>query len=335
MTKSGISAATSVRARTLNTHNAVVEAQLEEMRRDPSVVVLGQGIPDVYGTTPGFVEEFGQARVRDTPLSEAAEVGTAIGAAMTGLRPIVDLTLSFTMYLAMDQIVHQAAMARHLSGGQVKLPLVIRALMHYGDSTGSDMADRPYPAFMPFPGLKIAIPSSPADAKGLLKSAIRDDNPVLFFRDYNLTERGEVPAGDHLVPFGVADIKREGRDVTVVGIAKGVPHALKAAELLATEGVELEVVDPRTLRPLDTETIIDSVRKTGRLVIVEPANRVCGAGAEIAAIVAEKAIHHLRGPILRVTCDDTNVGFSPSLLHVFPTPEKVAEAVRRVMNESR
>jgi len=321
--------------RKINSHQATADAQAEEMRRDSSVIIFGQGIPDVYGVTPGFVEEFGPLRVRDTPLSEAAEVGAAVGAAMTGLRPIVDLTLSFTMYLAMDQIVHQAAMSRFIFGGQPELPLVIRASMHYGDATGSDMADRPYPAFMPFPGLKIALPSTPADTKGLLKTAIRDDSPILFFRDYSITERGPVPDGDHLVPFGVADIKRAGEDVTIVGIAKGVMHALQAAEKLASEGIDVEVVDPRTVRPLDEESILESVRKTGRLVVVEPANRVCGAGAEIAAIVAEKAIHDLRGPIVRVTCDDTNIGYSPTLLHVFPTPEKVATAVRRVLEESR
>lgn len=324
-----------VATRRMNAHQATAEAQAEEMRRDPAVIIFGQGIPHVYGMTPGFVEEFGPLRVRDTPLSEAAEVGAAIGAAMSGLRPIVDLTLSFTMYLAMDQIVHQAAMARFNSGGQAELPLVIRAGMHYGESTGSDMADRPYPAFMPFPGLKIVVPSTPADTKGLLKAAIRDNSPVLFFRDYSITDREAVPDGELIIPLGVADVKRTGKDVTIVGVAKGVMHALKASETLASEGIDAEVVDPRTLRPLDEDTILESVRKTGRLVIVEPANRVCGAGAEIAAIVAEKAIHDLKGPIVRVTCDDTNVGYSPTLLHVFPTPEKVEAAVRRVVKESR
>jgi pyruvate dehydrogenase E1 component beta subunit len=321
--------------RELNFLQAIAEAQAEEMRRDPNVIIYGQGIPHVYGTTPGFIEEFGPLRVRDAPLSEAVEVGAGIGAAMTGLRPIVDLTLSCFSYVAMDQIVHQAAMIRFMFGGQATLPLVIRSFYVYGVSTAAHHSDRPYPLFMHFPGLKIVVPTTPADTKGLLKTAIRDDSPVLFFQDGMLATRGPVPDGEHLVPFGVADVKRHGSDVTVVGISGGASQGLQAAEALESEGVDVEVVDPRTLRPLDTDTILASVRKTGRLVVVEPANRVCGAAAEIAAIVAENAIHDLRAPILRVTCEDTNVGYSPALLDIFPTPEKVATAVRRVMAESR
>jgi pyruvate dehydrogenase E1 component beta subunit len=284
--------------------------------------------------TTGFVEEFGALRVRDAPLSEAAEVGIGIGAAMTGLRPIVDMTYSSFLYLAMDQIVHQASMSRFMFGGQVSIPLVIRATMHYSRPSGAHHCDRPYPLFMHFPGLKVIAPTTPADAKGLLKTAIRDDSVVLFFRDGNLAGKGPVPNGEHLVPLGVADVKRPGDDVTIVAIATGVPQSVQAAQTLEGEGIDVEVIDPRTLKPLDTETILTSVRKTGRLVVVEPANRMCGAAAEIAAIVVEEAFDSLRAPIQRVTCEDTNVGYSPPLLaEVFPTAEKVAAAARQVMRK--
>lgn len=314
---------------------AVQEAQAEEMRRDPRVIIFGQGVPTgYYGMTEGFAQEFGPKRVRDGPLSEAVEIGAGIGAAMTGLRPIVDLTGSSFMYVAFDQIVHQAAMTRFMFGGQAKIPLVIRTTMGYRRSSAAHHSDRPYPIFMHFPGLKIVTPSTPADTKGLLKTAIRDDSVVIFFRDGTLAAKGTVPNGEHLVPFGVADVKRQGTDVTIVAIAGEVIRSLKAADTLQLEGIDVEVVDPRTLRPLDTKAIIASVRKTGRLVVVEPANRVCGAAAEISAIVAEEAFDALRAPIVRVTCEDTHPGYSPPLWNrIYPTPEKIAAAVRRVVGK--
>jgi pyruvate dehydrogenase E1 component beta subunit len=319
--------------REITYRQAMQEAYAEEMRRDPTVVIFGQAIPgNLYGSTEGFLEEFGPWRVRDAPLSEGVEVGAGIGAAMTGLRPIVDLTGASFAYNAMDQIVHQAAMTRYMFGGQAKIPLVIRTNIGYGRSSAAHHSDRPYPIFMHFPGLKVVLPSTQADIKGLLKTSIRDDSPVIFFFDGTNTAKGPVPTGEYLVPLGVADVKRTGSDVTIVAIGALVYQSLKVAEALAAEGIDIEVVDPRTLRPLDTETIIKSVRKTGRLVIVESANRMCGAAAEISAIVAEEAFDALRAPIVRVTPEDTNVPYSPPLVALlWPTPEKITAAVRRVV----
>jgi pyruvate dehydrogenase E1 component beta subunit len=314
---------------------AINQAQKEEMRRDERVIIFGQGIPsNLYGSSDGLLEEFGPLRVRDTPMSEASEIGAGVGAAMTGLRPIVDMNAASFMFGAMDQIISQAAKNRYMFGGQATIPLVIRANLGYLRGSAAHHSDRPYPLFMHIPGLKVVAPSTPADLKGLLKASIRDDNVVVFFRDTTLTAKGPVPVGEHLVPLGVADVKRHGRDVTVVAITSGVVHSLKAAELLAAEGIDVEVIDPRTLKPLDTATILASVVKTGRLVIVDPANRICSAASEIAAIVAEEGFHSLRGPIIRVTCPDSHVPFSPELeASLFPTAAKVVDAIRLVLQE--
>jgi len=314
--------------------HAVIEAIKEEMRRDERVFVMGEDVesPLFWGPTGTFKEEFGGSRVRNTPMSEAAFVGAGIGAAMTGMRPLVEMTVASFLYVAFDQVVSMGAKSRFMFGGQASVPMVIRATSMYGRGLAAQHSDRPYPTFMGIPGLKIVAPTTSADVFGLMKSAIRDDDLVLFMEDVNLHgTRGEIPEGDHLVPIGRAAVRRPGNDVTAVGVSGGILAALAAAETLAGEGVSVEVIDPRTLAPLDTRTIIDSVARTGRLVVVDPAHRVCSVASEIAAVVAEEAFDSLRGPIVRVTTAQLPVPFSPSLEKGFyPTAEKVAEAIRRV-----
>jgi pyruvate dehydrogenase E1 component beta subunit len=313
---------------------AVREALWEEMQRDERVFVLGEDVsPGVLGTTMGFVDEFGIERVRDTPISEAGFLGAAAGAAMVGMRPVVDMMISSFMWVAMDQLVSVIAKATYMTGGQARMPITIRAALFYGGSTAAQHSDRPMATFMTIPGLKIIAPSGAADAKGLLKAAIRDDNPVLCFEDGTIRgQKGEVPTGDHVVPLGVADIKREGTDVTVVAIAGCVPQALKAAEALAAEGISVEVLDPRTLVPLDRPAILASVAKTGRLVIADVTHRTCGVAAEISATVAEDGFASLKAPIARVTTPDVHIPFSPALeRQLYPNADKIADAVRATL----
>jgi|SRR5581483_844461 len=313
---------------------AIAEAGWQEMQRDPTVFVMGEDIRSgLFGATAGFLEEFGPERVRNTPISEAGFVGAAIGAAMTGMRPIVDMSISVFLYVAMDQVVSQAAKDTYLFGGQARIPIVIRSALFYGGSNAAHHSDRPYPMFMNVPGLKIITPATPYDAKGLLKSAIRDDDPVLSFEDCTLWySKGDVPEDDYTVPLGSADVKHEGSDVTVVAIAGAVPHAIAAATKLAPDGISVEVVDPRSLVPLDRDTILRSVAKTGRLVVADPAHTTCSAASEISAIVVENAFGDLVAPILRVTTPDVQIPFSPPLERtLYPNAEKIAIAVRRVM----
>jgi acetoin:2,6-dichlorophenolindophenol oxidoreductase subunit beta len=313
---------------------AIRDAQFEEMQRDPSVFMMGEDLTsNLFGATTGFVEAFGAQRVRNTPISEAGFVGAAAGAAMVGMRPIVDVTIASFIYPAMDQLISIIAKSRYLYGGQARLPLVLRLSMFYGNSTAAQHSDRPYPMLMGVPGLKIILPSNARDMKGLLKSAVRDDDPVLCFEDSSLwSSKMDIPEGEEvLVPFGQAAIRREGTDVTVVALAGAVPLALAAATALAQEGVSVEVIDPRTLVPLDVATIVRSVRKTGRLVAVDPAHRTCSAASEIAALVAEQAFDALRAPVLRVTTPDMHIPFSPPLeARLFPTRQTITEAIRNV-----
>lgn len=312
---------------------AIVDAQAEEMRRDPRVFVMGEDVRmDLFGKTTGLLEEFGPERVRDTPICEATIVGAAVGAAMTGTRPIVDLALASFLYLAMDQLVNMASKIRYMTGGQARVPMVVRAALSYRRSGAAQHSDRNYPMFMNVPGLKIAIPSTPADAKGLLKTAIRSDDVVLFFEDSSVASgREDVADETALVPFGVASRVRTGTDVTIVAIGGSVPQAGKAADRLATMGISAELIDPRTLVPLDEETILRSVAKTGRLVIVEPAHRTCGAGAEIASIVAERGFADLRAPVRRLTAPQTHVPFSITLERaLYPTMDGIVTAARAV-----
>jgi pyruvate dehydrogenase E1 component beta subunit len=312
--------------------DALNQAIKEEMRRDESVFIMGESIRGgIYGVTGGLSQEFDE-RTLDTPLSENGFVGAAVGAAAVGMRPIVQSASSF-LWVAMDQLVSQAAKMRYMFGGQVDLPIVYRCGMGYGNNTAAHHTDRPYPMYMNMPGLKIAIPTSPADAKGLLKTAIRDNDPVMFFEDNNLMgTRGEVEDGDHTIPFGIADVKHEGTDVTVVALAGMMRRALAVANDLAEEGISVEVVDPRTIVPLDKATILASVEKTGRLVVVDPAHKSCSVASEISAMVAQEGFWTLQAPIQRVTSLDVHFPFSPALEKlVFPNEDKIAEAVYAVL----
>jgi pyruvate dehydrogenase E1 component beta subunit len=313
---------------------AIRDAQREEMRRDDRVFIMGEDVAwNMLGSTEGFVEEFGADRVRNTPITEAAFTGAAAGAAMVGMRPIVDLMLTSFMYCAMDQIISIISKSTYLYGGQASLPLTIRASMFYGGSNAAQHSDRPLAPFMASPGLKIIAPSSPYDAKGLLKAAIREDDPVISFEDGTLwTMTGDVPDEDYIVPLGQADVKREGSEVTVVAISGAVRAALAAAGQLASEGISVEVVDPRSLVPMDYATILSSVAKTGRLVVADPSHRTCSPAAEIAATVAEDGFWSLQAPIVRVTTPDTHIPFSPPLeAQLYPGPDRIAEAVRQTL----
>jgi acetoin:2,6-dichlorophenolindophenol oxidoreductase subunit beta len=321
---------------------AIGAAQREAMEADERVIIMGEDVEaNVYGTMGGgksradkgdFLQMFGANRIRNTPISEEVMVGAAAGAAMTGLRPIVDLSYSTFLYMAMDQFVNQVAKSRYMFGGQASLPVVFRSAMFYGLSTAAHHSDRPYPMFMNVPGLKIMVPASPTDAKGLLRTAIDMDDPVLSFEACLLWGMKEdVEDGAFRIPFGVARTVREGTDVTLVAIATAVPQAVQAAKTLQDEGISVEIIDPRTLVPFDAETVLNSVARTGRLVIADPANRTCGAAAEISAIVAEQAFDCLKAPIIRVTTPDTHIPFSPAIeKQLYPNAGTIADAVRKV-----
>ncbi|MCS5614010.1 MAG: alpha-ketoacid dehydrogenase subunit beta, partial [Candidatus Poribacteria bacterium] len=284
------------------------------------------------GSTANLLSEFGEKRVLDTPLSENGFFGAAVGASLVGSRPIVETLTSF-MWVAMDQLVSQAAKMRYMFGGQATLPVVYRALMMYGGGAAAHHSDRSYPMFMNMPGFKVAIPSNPADMKGLLKTAVRDNDPVIVFEDGTLYgSRGEVPEGEHLVPFGQAKIVKEGTDCTVVGIAAGVGHSLTAANNLSKEGISVEVIDPRTLVPLDKATILQSVAKTGRLVIVDPAHKVCSAASEISSVVAEEGFWDLQAPIQKIASEQVHIPFSPALEKlVYPDVDKISKGIKKTL----
>ncbi len=311
--------------------DAVTQAQAEEMSRDERVVLLGQDTP-LY-TTGGHFDAIRKDRIRTTPISELGMAGIGVGAALTGLRPIIDLTMSSFIYLASDQIINQAAKLRYMTGGKAQVPLVIRTCMYYNASVAAQHSDRSYTLFMNTPGLKIVLPATPSDVKGLLKSAIRDDDPVLVFEDVNLWAKKElVPTDpDYLVPIGKADIKKAGSDVTVVSIGGCLHPALKAAKALEDEGVSVEVIDPRTIVPLDKETILKSVAKTGRLVIVDNAHRTGSVASEIAAVVAEEGFDCLRKPVQLVTTPDVQIPFSPALEKpLYPSQQYIINAVKKL-----
>jgi pyruvate dehydrogenase E1 component beta subunit len=317
--------------RQISYFQAIFEAHQEEMHRDARVVLIGEDI-SLY-TRTGILDESLEGRIFSAPISEAGFTGVGVGAALTGLRPIVDLTIASFMYLAADQIINQAGKLHFMSGGQASIPLVVRASMWHDGSNAGHHSDRPYPMFMNAPGLKIVVPATPFDIKGLLKAAIRDDDPVLVFEDNSLWfQSGSVPEGDYVVPIGVADVKQEGRDVTVVTIGSALGETLEAARDLAAEGVSVEVIDPRTLVPLDTQTLLESVARTGRLVIVDPANRTNSAASEIAAIVAEEGFDSLRKPVVRVTTPDVVIPFSPAMEKpLYPRKADIVAAVRKML----
>jgi pyruvate dehydrogenase E1 component beta subunit len=323
--------------RKITYREALREALREEMRRDSTVFLLGEDIGRYWGgafkVTEGLAEEFGDERVRDTPISESAIIGTAVGAAITGMRPVAEIMFGDLTALAMDQIANQAAKIRYMFGGQASCPLVIRTPFGAGVNIASHHSQSLEAWFMHVPGLYVAVPSTPYDAKGLLKTAIRGNNPV-FFCEHKLLYpvEDEVPEEEYTIPFGVADIKREGADVTILATLYMVHKALNAAKQLEKEGVDAEVVDPRTLTPLDKQAIIRSVKKTGRLVIVSEDCKTAGVSAEIAAMVTEEAIDYLDAPIKRVAEPDTPIPFSPPLeQYVIPDEKAIMKAVKKVV----
>jgi pyruvate/2-oxoglutarate/acetoin dehydrogenase E1 component len=306
------------------------------MLRDPNVFVMGEDVTlgAVWAITKGLAEEFGIERVRDTPISESAFVGAGIGAAMTGMRPIVEVRFTDFLFVAMDQLANQAAKLRFMTGGQVKLPLVFRAALGGGLSAGAHHSQCPEALFMHIPGLKIAMPSTPYDAKGLFKTAVRDDNPVMFFEHKCLYgTKCYVPEDEYTIPFGAAEVKKEGKDVTLVATSLMVHKSLAAAKKLENEGIGVEVIDPRTLVPLDKQTILNSVEKTSKLVIVGEDCKTCGVGAEIAAVVAEEAFSYLAAPIKRVAVLDVPIPFSPELeKRTIPDENSIIDGVKEVVN---
>jgi acetoin:2,6-dichlorophenolindophenol oxidoreductase subunit beta len=315
---------------------ALHDALREEMLRDDRVFCLGEGIAErggSYKVTEGLLAEFGPGRVIDTPLSEAGFVGLGVGAAIAGGRPVVEILFVDFLLLTMDQLVNQAAKYRFMSGGQGHVPLVVRTQGGAGNSLAAQHSQSLEALFVHVPGLKVVMPSTPADAKGLLKTAIRDEDPVVFIEHKLLyMTEGEVPDGEHVVPFGVADVRRSGDDVTLVAWSHMVTKALKAADELAEEGISVEVIDPRTLVPLDIDTIVASVRRTGRLVVAQEAPRRGGVAAEIAAEVAERAWGDLRGPVVRVAGANTPIPFNLALEQAsIPQVADIRAAVRAAL----
>lgn len=311
---------------------AVVEALYEEMKRDERVFLMGEDVGRfgmVYFANPKLWKEMGDERVRDTPISENAIVGFALGAAITGMRPVAELMFCDLLPLAADQIVNQAAKMRYMFGGNIKVPLTIRTTLGGLRRVAAQHSQSLESWFTHVPGLKIAIPSSPYAAKGLLKTAIRDDNPVIVFEHQQLIRtKGPVPEEEYLVPFGKAEIMREGKDLTVVAIALMVTRVLNAAKELEKHGIDIEVIDPRTLSPLDKETILASVKKTGRLLVVHQACKTGGFGAEIAAIVAEEGFDYLVSPIRRLCSYDVPVPFSPKMEDfVIPNEQRIIKEI--------
>jgi pyruvate dehydrogenase E1 component beta subunit len=337
-----------VAVRTLSFREAVNEALSQEMERDPRVVLMGEDVAGgatvpgfeqedawggVLGVTKGLVQKFGRDRVLDTPISESGYIGAAVGAAATGLRPVAELMFVDFFGVCMDQIFNQGAKLRYMFGGKARVPMVIRTMIGAGGRAAGQHSGCHYSVFTHMPGLKTVVPSTPADAKGLLAAAIRDDDPVLFFEHKILYDvHGEVPPGDHVIELGKADIKREGDRVTVVAIGRMVQMALEAAEGLAAEGVSVEVVDPRTLSPLDEDTILSSVSKTRRLVVADEDNPRCSMATDLVALVTTRAFDELDAPPQMVTAPHTPVPFSPVMEDYYiPTPERIADAVRKTL----
>lgn len=318
--------------RTLTYGEALNEALRLEMSRDPSIIVFGENVSSRWrAATRGLLEEFGRERVRDTPITETAFIGAGVGAAILGLRPVVELMHVDFGLVAMDQLLNQMAKTRYMSGGAVKVPMTVRAPYGAGTSSGATHSESLYSLFAHMPGVKVIAPSNPYDAKGLLISSIRDDDPKMFMEHRLLYPvEGPVPEGSYTVPLGMANLVREGCDVTVVATGLMVRKAAKAADELRTE-VSVEVIDPRTLVPLDEEAILRSLQKTGRLVVVDEDYKRCGFSAEVAALAAEKGFSHLEAPVARVAMPNIPVPYSPKLeRHVLPDREKIIRAVKSV-----
>jgi acetoin:2,6-dichlorophenolindophenol oxidoreductase subunit beta len=319
--------------RELTFAEAVREALAEEMRRDARVLIVGEDVAEAgtpFKVLSGLVEEFGTSRVVDTPISEAGFTGLAVGAAMTGLRPVVDIMFGDFITLTMDQMANQAAKVHYMSGGKWNVPMVMRTTLGAARRSAAQHSQSLHAWFSHVPGLKVVLPSTPYDAKGLLKTAIRDENPVVFFEDkmsYKL--KGPVPEEDYTIPFGVADVKRAGRDLTIVATSSMVQVALVAAALLEQEGISAEVVDPRTTWPLDEKTLIESARKTSRVIVVDEGYGRYGVTAEIAAVIAEGAFYDLDGPVRRIGAMHVPIPFSPPLEDLtVPNERSIVEAAR-------
>ena len=310
---------------------AIGEAVHQEMGRDETILYFGQNLG--LNDEDPFLKAFGADRVRVTPISETAEIGMAVGAAFAGYRPVVQLYMAEFMLVAMDQVVNEAPRFYGMTGGQVKVPIVLQAGYGFTAGWAGQHTGTIYGMFMGVPGLKVVVPATPADAKGLMTAAIRDDNPVILFHNYLLTlEHGDVPEGEHVVPLGQAAVVREGSDVTIVGIGWTVGKALAAAEQLAAQGIQAEVVDPRTLAPLDMETILQSVEKTGRLVVVDQATRHASAAAIIAAEVASEGFSSLKAPVQLVTALDATIPYSePMEAYLLPDEAKIVDAVQQAV----
>lgn len=327
--------------RELTFAQAIREAIDEEMARNEKIVVFGEDVGawgGVFRTTEGLFDKYGPERVIDTPLSEEGYVGLAVGAAMTGMHPIAEIMFGDFITLPMDQIVNQAAKMRYMTGGQVQVPITVRATMGGGRSSGGQHSQSWHAWFAHVPGLKVVVPSTPYDAKGLLKSALREPNPVVFFEDKVMYHKikGPVPEEEYLIPFGQADIKRPGDDVTIVALSRMVHPALAAAEKLAAEGISAEVIDPRTLTPLDEKTLIESVIKTGGAVIVDEGYNRFGATAELAAVIAYGAFDYLDAPVERLGAMDVPIPFTPPLeFATIPDEDKIIRAVHRVLEGRR
>jgi pyruvate dehydrogenase E1 component beta subunit len=318
-----------VAGRQLSMAEAVREAIAEEMRRDPTVFLMGEDVAEAgtpFKVLKGLLEEFGPERIMDTPISEPGFTGIGLGAAMTGMRPIVDIMFGDFLFLALDQIANQAAKVHYMSGGKLKAPIVIRTTLGATRRSAAQHSQSLHATVSHIPGLKVALPSTPYDAKGLMKTAIRDDNPVVIFEDKMMyTLKGVVPEADYLIPFGQADVKRSGDDITLVATSSMVFVALAAAEMLAKEGISAEVIDPRTTVPLDVRTLVDSANKTGRAIVIDEGYQSYGVTAEIASVITEGAFYNLDAPVRRMGAMDVPIPFSPALEDLtVPTAEKVA-----------
>jgi pyruvate dehydrogenase E1 component beta subunit len=312
---------------------AVRDGLAEILSSDPLVFLMGEDIGKaggVFNVYTGLQDEFGPDRVMNTPISEAGMAGIGVGAAMVGMRPVVDIMFGDFLTLAMDQIVNQAAKMYYMTGGQVSVPLVIRTTLGAGRSSGAQHSQSLHAWLCHIPGLKVVVPSTPADAKGLLKTAVRDPNPVIIYEDKMMYQlKGPVPVGDYSIPFGVADIKRAGDDVTIVATSSMVHVALKAADTLAAEGISAEVIDPRTLKPLDTRTIIESVKKTNRAVIIDEGYYSFGITGELASTIADEAFDYLDAPVKRIAAEDVPVPLAPLLeLSTIPDETRLIETVK-------
>lgn len=327
--------------------DALNDALFQEMRRDPSVIVMGEDVSGgaggssgsrdaaggIFGVTKGLITEFGEDRVIDTPISESAIIGLANGAALTGMRPVAELMFADFVGVAMDQIYNQLAKFRYMFGGKAKAPVVVRMSMGAGMNAGAQHSQTIYSMLSSVPGLKVVVPSNPADAKGMLAAAIRDDDPVIFLEHKALySTKGEVPDGEYVAPLHGANLVQSGKDATVVTLGRMVPFSQKASAKLAEEGITFDLIDLRSTSPIDEELILESLSLTGRLVVVDESNPMCSIASEIAAIAAEKGFSSLRGPVIRVTAPHTPVPFARELERMYvPGPDRIAAAIRKAV----